>query len=67
MHFIVSNVFRSEQRGPWSDCADAYADLGIRGPHMSEDMFLHGTTQIYSKNVRWVPGVELKSSIYQNI
>ena len=32
--------------GP-DECADAQADLGFRCPHMPEDMFSHGTDQIY--------------------
>ena len=29
--------FGSEKGRPWSDCADAQADLGLRCPHMPED------------------------------
>ena len=37
IHSIVSNDSVSGQRRPWSDCADAQADLGLRCPHMPED------------------------------
>ena len=40
IHF-VSNDCVSGQWMPWSDCADALADLGLRCPHLPEDMFLH--------------------------
>ena len=38
IHSVVSNDSVSGQRRPWSDCADAQADLGFRCPHMP-DMF----------------------------
>ena len=38
---IVFNESVCGQRKPWSDCADAQADLGIRCPHMPEDTFSH--------------------------
>ena len=36
---VVSNVSVIGQRRPWSDCADAQADLGLRCPHLAEDVF----------------------------
>ena len=41
-HSIVSNDSVCGQRMPWSDYADAQADLGLRCPHMPEETFLHG-------------------------
>ena len=38
-HCIVSNISVSGQRRPWSDCADAQADLGFRCPHMLKTRF----------------------------
>ena len=39
-HPVVSNDSVSYgQRRPWSACADAQADLGLRCPHMPEDTF----------------------------
>ena len=37
---VVSNV--SVQGRPWSDCADAQADQGLRWPHMPKDTFSYG-------------------------
>ena len=45
IHSIVSNDSVRGKRRPWSDCADAQADLGLRCPHMLEDTFSHGVTQ----------------------
>ena len=42
---VVSNDSFSEQWRPWSDCADAQADLGLRCPHTPEDTFLQGASQ----------------------
>ena len=39
IHSMVSNNSVSGQWRPWSDCADAQADLGLRCPHMPEDVF----------------------------
>ena len=39
-HSIVSNDSVSGQRRPWSDCADAQADLGHCCSHMLEDTYL---------------------------
>ena len=46
IHFVVSNDYISEQWRPWSDCANAQADLGLRCSHMPEDMFSHDTVQM---------------------
>ena len=42
LHSVVSNDSVSGQGKPWSDCADAQADMGLRCPHMPEDKFPHG-------------------------
>ena len=44
-HSIISNDFVSGQWRPWSDCADAQADLGLRCPHMPENTYSHGASQ----------------------
>ena len=44
IHFKVSNDFVRGQWRPWSDCAEAQADLGLCYPHMPEEMFSHGAT-----------------------
>ena len=36
IHYVVSSASFSGQWRPWSDCADAQADLGLRCPHMPE-------------------------------
>ena len=41
----VSNKSVSGQWRPWSDCADAQADLGLRCLHMPK-MFPHGTAHV---------------------
>ena len=51
IHSIVSNDSVSGQRRPWSDCADAQADLGIRCPHMPETSF-RMTRHIFTINSR---------------
>ena len=43
---IVANDSNCGQRRPWSDCADAQANLGLRCPHMPEDTFSHGTAHL---------------------
>ena len=43
---IVSNDSGSGLWRPWSDCADAQADLGLRCPHLPEDTFSHGATKL---------------------
>ena len=45
--FIMSNDSVSRQQRPWSDCADAQADLGVRCLHMPDDTFLHGVGHIF--------------------
>ena len=42
IHFVISKDSVNGQWRPWSDCADAQADLGLRCPHMPEYTFLHG-------------------------
>ena len=46
MYFIVSNDSASGQRRPWSDCADAQADLGLRWLPMPEGTFWHGAAHV---------------------
>ena len=41
IHAVVSNDSVSGQRRPWSDCAGAPSDLGLRLPHMPEDTVSH--------------------------
>ena len=42
IHSVVASGFVSRQWSPWSDCADAQADLGLRCTHMPEDTFSPG-------------------------
>ena len=46
IHSIVSNDSVSRQHKPWSDCADAQADRGLRCPYMPEDTFSHGVAHL---------------------
>ena len=46
IHFIASNDYVSGQQRPWSDCADAQADLGLGCPHMIEDTFSHSAANM---------------------
>ena len=39
IHSVVSIDCVSGEWRPWSDCADAQADLGLHCPHMPEDMY----------------------------
>ena len=41
IHSVVSSESVGGQRIPRSDCADAQADLGLRSPHLLEDIFSH--------------------------
>ena len=43
---IAPNDSLSGQRRPWSDCADAQSDLGLRCPRMLEDTFPYGAAHI---------------------
>ena len=49
IHSVVSNDSVSGQWRPWSDCADAQADLGLHCPFMSKDMFPHGAIQMMTQ------------------
>ena len=42
IHSIVSNDFVSGEQRPWTVCAEAQADLGLRCLHMPEDTCQHG-------------------------
>ena len=57
-HSVISNDSVSGRRRPWSDCADAQADLDFRCSHMSEDTFLRGESYIL---LLWI-----KSSLWSN-
>ena len=43
---MLSNDSVCGQRRPISDCADAQSDLGLRCPHMPEDMFSHDAAHL---------------------
>ena len=45
LHSLVNNGSVSEQRRPWSDCANAQADLGLCCPHMPDDMLSNGAAE----------------------
>ena len=53
-HLFFIGAFYSIQRlcywtaKPWSVCADAQADLGLRCPYMPKDTFMHEAAQIIS-------------------
>ena len=42
IHSVVSNDSLSGQWRPWSDCADAQADLYLRCSHLPEETFTNG-------------------------
>ena len=42
VHSVISINYVSGQGRPWSDFADAPADLGLRCPHLPKDTFSHG-------------------------
>ena len=46
IHSVVSNDFVHRQQKPWSECADAQADMGLHCAHMAKDMFSHGAALI---------------------
>ena len=48
--FLVYNDSVNGQKMPWSDCADAQADLGIRCSHIPEDAFSHGAALFMQEN-----------------
>ena len=51
-HSIVSNNSVCGQRRPWSDCADAQADLDLRCPYVPKDTFSHGAANIRKRMPR---------------
>ena len=53
---LVSSDYVSGQRRPWSDCASAQSDLGLRCPHMPEDTFLPGEARI-NNHIPLIPAV----------
>ena len=46
---IVSNDSVRGQRRPWSDCADAQADLGLRCTHICKDTFSHYAAHVITQ------------------
>ena len=52
--YIISTDFVSGQWRPWSDCADAQADLGLHSRDISEDIFSHDAAHM-SRDMRKVP------------
>ena len=46
IHSVLSKEYVSEQWRPWSDCAFAQSDLGLRSPHMPEDKFSQGAANL---------------------
>ena len=49
MHSIRSTDSVCGQPRPWSDCANAQADLGLRCPCMHENTVSHGAAEIWYK------------------
>ena len=47
-HSLAANDSVCGQQRPWSDFANAQADLGRRCPHMPKDTFLHGAAKIWN-------------------
>ena len=47
IHYAVSIGTVSGQWRPWSDCAEAQSDMGLRCPYVSEDTFSHGPAYLY--------------------
>ena len=45
-HSTVSNDSVCGQRRPWSDCADAQSDQGLRYLHMPEDPFSYAGAHV---------------------
>ena len=46
IHSVVSNDYVSGQWRPWSDCAKAQSDLGLRCPHTLKPTFTHGAAYL---------------------
>ena len=59
--FIVSN--NSADSMTWYDCADAQDDLGLRCPHMPEDLFSHGAACLDLEEYR----VGQEGSLYNTV
>ena len=51
IHPVVSNDSVGGHRRPWSDCADAQADLGLCCPHLPEDTFSRIKAQVIVRTV----------------
>ena len=51
IHFVVSNDSVKGQWRPWSDCADAQADLGLRCPHIPEDITIYSLPLIQERQL----------------
>ena len=44
---LLYQMIVSGQWRPWSDCADAQSDQGLRCSHTPEDTFSHGSAKLY--------------------
>ena len=66
IHSVVSNDSVSGQQRPWSECADAQADLGLHCPHMPEDTFSLGAAHIDFTSVNWTTFAVLTESWIYN-
>ena len=53
--FFSANDSVSGQQSPWSECANAQANLGARWQHMSDDTFSHGSVHYYDVQARKRP------------
>ena len=55
IHSVVSSNSVNGQWRPWSDCADAQADLGLRCPYMPTNTFLHGM----ANSISWEKHIDI--------
>ena len=60
---VVSNNSVIGQWRPWSDCADAQSDLGLRCPHLPGDTFSHGAAQTMSPTTILVGALRVEESL----
>ena len=54
IQYMVFSDSVNGKRWPWSDCANAQADLGLRCPHLPDDTFSHGATQLFCRIEKYV-------------
>ena len=68
IHSIVSSDSVSGLRRPWSDYADAQADLGLRCPHMPEDIFSHDAVllEFILSCLVYIPNYLSQTTVTQN-